>query len=179
MREILSLLRVAKISSENFSLMGYPGILHQSMEPLEMLREQEVISRRIKALFEHYKIDPDSKDAWERLALSLAITNVPGFWISAGQGRMGISGHVDLFLIILTRIFLRSPKIKSEAEAIREIIDLGLLDGNYEMLRKRLRRAENRYKDILQDIYEPIDEGQGDYMLELLKPPGQVKKAGG
>jgi hypothetical protein len=164
------------LSPESMALMraltggAYYGILETPLEPIQILPNSPALATRVRALFMHFGINPNGDGAWQELALSLARSHVPGFQLASVQGRSRSLGYEDINLLMLVRIFLRSPRIKNESAAIRKLLELNLFSGNYEMLRKRLRRAHKRYADVLANLFELVDQGHGDYILELLLP---------
>ena len=57
----------------------YRGILGRPLNPYKEREANEALNARMKALFDWYKIDIASPDAYKRLAFALAFRHVDGF----------------------------------------------------------------------------------------------------
>jgi hypothetical protein len=128
----------------------YTGLLTKPLEPdeawLELTPEHDPIAARLDALFAHYEIDQEEEDGWKRLALCLALAHIPGFQPTPIQGRSRTRGRDDINLIMVVHALQqRHGSIKTEAAALRALLEAKVYTDSFETLKRRYIRAKKRY----------------------------------
>jgi len=146
----------------------YEGLLaepiyrpHPLMSPSE--KGDWVLQRATKTilLFRHFSIDPNAKDAWQRLALALAESHVPGFMPPTAKRGHPKDYDTDLELCMRVELLKRRNGM-SVRSAVDRIAKAKIFEQNSEALRNRYREAlKNKYMKTLFKMFERCAEAIG------------------
>ncbi len=173
----------------------YEGILAESWPKFDMLsgpnerQIDELIEVKMKALFSHYKINPDDAfapgpkmaAAWADLAWHLARAHVPGF-VGAKRGRGAPATRQSDDVSLFFRVnLLKIRDNLSDRAAIRAIVAHGVISGTEEALLKRYKNKKKEFEplskmfdkmaaqfgagQLIQAIQEAIDGDGNDSIL--------------
>ena len=156
----------------------YRGLLADPMRPLGMLSSPEeegnwVLDQCVKTilLFQHFGIDPNAEDAWQKLAIGLARKHVPGFRPPRKtQGRPRERAQDAITLVMLVELLKRRDRLPVSS-ALQRIAEVGAIPGAYETLRTMHREASKRgakqHKNLLPlvELLDRVAESIGDDRL--------------
>ena len=125
----------------------YEGLLAEPMYPPQSLMSASekvdwTVLRATKTLllFEHFSIDPNSEDAWQRLAIALAANHVPGFKPPPTKPGHPKDYAMDLELWMLVELLKRRDSMTVRS-AVERIASARIFEQNSEALRNRYRQA--------------------------------------
>ena len=120
------------------------------------------ISDRFDLLMKHYEIDPKSKDAWQKLAISLAEDHVPG--LKPWQPSIDPDRHVRILMRMLYMTRVRGFTEKSAASAVSEVFpDLGDAESIRSIFREQHSRPD--LKKMI-EFLNPLEKKAGPDAFE-------------
>ncbi len=94
----------------------YTGVLLERLPPPNSVSKDEwhrMIAERERALFEHYGINADDPDRWERVISELVLDHVPGFQDELAPGHKAEANRDSRDAFIITQFFLAKKRGKS------------------------------------------------------------------
>ena len=127
----------------------YTGILVKPLPKRSIFNRPEEVDAelddKLKALFDHYGVDPKKETAWVNLTLKLARRHVPGFRGPPREpGRPPERKLDDLTLFLHVELWKKRDEL-SEREAIKKIAAQKVVEGTETALRGRYKRAKPNF----------------------------------
>jgi hypothetical protein len=147
---------------------SYTGILAKPLPKRSIFdRPEEVdadLDEKLKALFDHYGVDPKKETAWMNLALKLARRHVPGFrGPTKSVGTPPIRKQDDVTLFMHVELLRRRDGF-SDRQAIKAIVAKKVVEGTEGTLLRRYKRAKAKPEfNVIHEFFGTIEDGVGKH----------------